>query len=131
MSIHFRGGEYHQRGRGIGGFFRGLWNLFRPVAKSVGSSIAKAATSDTAKSIAKTLGEQALDSTLNMTKDAIAGNDLKSSLNREVGNLKRTGGDIITNIQAKRKKQKGSGKKKATKLKAMNKYGRKNKSRVA
>ena len=78
MTIYFRGGEYQQRGRGIGGFFRGLWNLFRPVAKSVGSSIVKAATSDTAKSIAKTLGEQALDSTLNMTKDAIAGNELQA-----------------------------------------------------
>lgn len=126
MTIYFRGGEYQQRGRGIGGFFRGLWNLFRPVAKSVGSSIVKAATSDTAKSIAKTLGEQALDSTLNMTKDAIAGNDLNVALDREVGSFKRTGSEIITDIQEKRKKQqKGSGKKKVT-LEAMKKYGRKN-----
>ena len=128
MTIYFRGGEYQQRGRGIGGFFRGLWNLFRPVAKSVGSSIVKAATSDTAKSIAKTLGEQALDSTLNMTKDAIAGNDLQSSLDREVGHFKRKGTDIITEIQTKRAKtnQKGSGKKKTTALSAMKKYGGKN-----
>ena len=111
MSIYFRGGDYHQKGRGIGGFFRGLWNVIRPVARSVSSSVIKAAKSDTAKSIAKTLGEQALDSTLNMTKDMLAGNDLRASADREVGNLKRTGGDIISEIQTKRKrKQTGKGK---------------------
>ena len=67
--IHFRGGEIQQKGKGIGGFFRGLINMLRPVARSVGSNLARAATSNTAKDIAKTLGEQAIDSTLNITKD--------------------------------------------------------------
>ena len=101
MTIHFRGGEYLQKGRGIGGFFRGLVNFFRPMMKSAGSSIVKAATSNTAKSIAKTLGEQAMDSSLNMAKDMIHGNDLRDSLNREIDNFKQTGDDIVTDLKEK------------------------------
>ena len=128
MGIHFRGGELQQKGKGIGGFFRGLVNLFRPVMKSVGSSVVKAATSNTAKSIAKTLGEQALDSTMNMTKDMMQGNDLKESLHREAGNFKRTGTSILDNLQMKKKrngkkKNLNSPKRKVT-LKSMNRYER-------
>lgn len=90
MSIQFRGGELQQKGKGIGGFFRGLVNFFKPMMKSVGNSVVKVATSDTAKSIAKTLGEQALDSTMNMTKDVLHGNDLQDSFHREIDNFKRT-----------------------------------------
>ena len=44
MTIYFRGGELQQKGKGIGGFFRGLINLFRPMVKSVGQTVARAAT---------------------------------------------------------------------------------------
>lgn len=127
MGIQFRGGELQQKGKGIGGFFRGLVNFFRPMVKSVGNSVVKAATSNTAKSIAKTLGEQALDSTMNMTKDMLQGNDLKESLHREIGNFKRTGLDIVDNLQTKRfrgsgvKKRLNPPKRKVT-LKQMNRY---------
>lgn len=109
MSIHFRGGELQQKGRGIGGFFRSLLSIFKPMAKNIGSSVVKAATSDTAKSIARSLGEQALDSSMNMTRDLIQGNDLKDSFNRERENLKKTGSNIVDNIQKKiTKKRKSS-----------------------
>ena len=132
MTIYFRGGELQQKGKGIGGFFRGLINLFRPMVKSVGQSVVKAASSKTAKSIAKTLGEQALDSGLNITKDVLAGNDLKQSLQREKDNFKRSGGDIIEGLQStlekKRRdnvrnvnKKRTPNKRKLT-LKAMKKY---------
>ena len=101
MSIHFRGGELQQKGKGIGGFFRGLLNIFRPIAKNIGSTVVKAAKSDTAKAIAKTLGEQALDSSMNMTRDLIQGNDLKDSFNRERENFKRTGTNIIDDWQTR------------------------------
>ena len=101
MSIHFRGGELQQKGKGIGGFFRGLLNIFQPIAKNIGSTVVKAVKSDTAKSIAKTLGEQALDSSMNMTRDLIQGNDVKDSFNRERENFKRTGTDIVENLQKK------------------------------
>ena len=106
MTIYFRGGELQQKGKGIGGFFRGLINLFRPMVKSVGQTVARAATSKTAKTIAKTLGEQALDSGLNITKDVMYGNDLKQSLEREKQNFKRSGGDIIDELQSSLKKKK-------------------------
>ena len=104
MTIYFRGGEIRQKGKGIGGFFRGLVNLFKPMVKSAGSSIAKAATSNAAKEVYKTLGEQAIDSTLNMTKDLLRGNDMQNSFNRESENMKRTGADIIDKVQGKRRR---------------------------
>ena len=124
MTIHFRGGEIRQKGKGIGGFFRGLVNLFRPMVRTAGSSIAKAATSSAAKEVYKTLGEQAIDSTLNMTKDLLRGNDLQNSFNRESQNMKRVGADIIDKTQTQRKKRKIQAKalKKQSALALMKKY---------
>ena len=123
--INFRGGEIQQKGKGIGGFFRGLINMLRPVARSVGSSLKRAATSNTAKDIAKTLGEQAIDSTLNMTKDYLNGNDMKHSFDRETGEFRKRGGEIIEQVQTKRRRR-GQPMKKAPKkrstLKLMRKY---------
>ena len=125
--IHFRGGELQQKGKGIGGFFRGIVNLLRPVARSVGSNLARAATSNTAKSIAKTLGEQALDSTMNITKDYLNGNDMSHAVDREVGQLKKRGADIIEEVQSKRRRVSREGPirktpKKRPTLKLMRKY---------
>ena len=107
MPIHFRSGELLQKGRGIMGFMKAAFNNYLMPAMSSGvKNIAKAATSKTAKTIAKTLGEQALDSSLNITKDLLHGNDLNQSLHRETGNLKRTGGNIIEELQRSRKRQK-------------------------
>ena len=103
--IHFRGGEIQQKGKGIGGFFRGLINMLRPVARSVGSNLARAATSNTAKDIAKTLGEQAIDSTLNMTKDYLNGNDMKHSFDRETGEFRKRGSEVIEQVQTKRRRR--------------------------
>ena len=123
--IHFRGGEIQQKGKGIGGFFRGLINMLRPVARSVGSSLARAATSNTAKDIAKTLGEQAIDSTLNMTKDYLNGNDMKHSFDRETGEFRKRGSEVIEQVQTKQRRRdqpmKKAPKKRST-LKLMRKY---------
>ena len=102
MGLTFRGGEIQQKGKGIGGFFRGLINLIKPVAKTVGKSVVKAATSDTAKSLGKTLGEQALDSAFNITKDVLNGNDLMESFDREGTQMKRKAADAINEVQLKR-----------------------------
>ena len=123
--INFRGGEIQQKGKGIGGFFRGLINMLRPVARSVGTNLARAATSNTAKDIAKTLGEQAIDSTLNMTKDYLNGNDMKHSFDRETGEFRKRGSEIIEQVQTKRRRRdqpmKKAPKKRST-LKLMRKY---------
>ena len=123
--IHFRGGEIQQKGKGIGGFFRGLINMLRPVARSVGSSLARAATSYTAKDIAKTLGEQAIDSKLNMTKDYLNGNNMKHSIDRETGEFRKRGSEIIEQVQTKRRRRDqpiNNVPKKRTTLKLMRKY---------
>ena len=103
--IHFRGGEIQQKGKGISIFFHGLINMLRPVARSVGSNLARAATSNTAKDIAKTLREQAIDSTLNMTQDYLNGNDMQHSFDRETGEFRKRGSEIIEQVQTKRRRR--------------------------
>ena len=95
MAITFRGGELVQKGKGLGGFFRGLIHLFKPTLKRLGQSAVKTITSDTAKNIARHLGTQALDSTLNLTKDVILGNDMKQSFQRERQQFKETGAKLF------------------------------------
>ena len=95
MGITFRGGELVQKGNGLGGFFRGLIHLFKPTLKRLGQSAVKTITSDTAKNIARHLGTQALDSTLNLTKDMILGNDMKQSFQRERQQFKETGAKLF------------------------------------
>ena len=95
MGITFRGGELVQKGKGLGGFFRGLIHLFKPTLKRLGQSAVKTITSDTAKNIARHLGTQALDSTLNLTKDVILGNDMKQSFQRERQQFKETGAKLF------------------------------------
>ena len=104
MPIHFRGGELQQKGRGIGGFFRGLAALFKPIMKSVGLNAVKAVKSQTAKKIASTLAKQSVDSGLNMTRDIINGRSLKDSFEHESQAFKNSGVKIIDTLQKKNKK---------------------------
>ena len=61
--------------------------LAKAATSTTAKDITKAATSNKAKDITNTLREQAFDSTLNMTKDLINGNDMSPSLdNVEIWN---------------------------------------------
>ena len=131
MGVQFRGGELVQKGKGIGGFFRGLASIFKPLVKSVGKTVIKAAKSETGRDIASALASQAIDSSLNMGRDLIAGNDLKKSFHSEGDNFKKTGKDILNMIQkrADSKKPKIQPKKRRIKrkhvtLQSMNRYER-------
>ena len=117
MSLKFVGGERIQRGRGLGGLLRMFKSLFSPVLKSVGKNVVRAATSNTAKSIAKTLGEQAIESGLNLATDALRGNNLKESANNEITALKSTAANSLDRIKRKRKSQEGQGIKMGKKMK--------------
>ena len=108
MGVHFRGGEFHQKGRGIGGFFRGLAAIFKPMMKSAGSNVVKAVKSRTAKEIASSLAKQSIDSSLNMTRDLINGSSLKDSMEHESRDLKNVGVKIIGNLQKRNRKRKKS-----------------------
>lgn len=122
-SMDYRGSELLQRGRGFGGFFRSALSGLRAALPTIGRTLAKAATSDTAKK----LGAQALDSVANITKDVLQGNDLKDSMDREAAAFRETGANMISEMQDRRKrketspypgeqKEKNKSKRKQTKL---------------
>ena len=102
MSLHFRGGELQQKGKGIGGFFRIVSSVLKPLVKRVGQSVLNAATSSTGKAIGRAISEQALESTLNMTHDYLSGNSLSESFETEKKNLKDKAKNILS-------KQRGRG----------------------
>ena len=104
MSLRFKGGDLHQRGRGIGGFFRAIGSLFKPLMKSAGKSIVKAANSKAGKAIGESLKEQAINSAVNMTADVLRGNDLQESVSREYITARNNLADTIeNNVGSKRK----------------------------
>ena len=105
MSLRFRGGERLQRGRGIGGLLRLLKSVFSPLVKSAGKTIVKAATSDTGKAVLRNIKDQAIDSAVKLTADAIRGEDMDVSLQNEMQQVKRKAADVIENVHSARKKQ--------------------------
>ena len=100
MSLRFSGGYPIQRGREIGGLLRTVASFFKPIIKTIGKTAVKAVKSDTGKMIGKTLKEQAVSSALNLTADALRGNDLKESLRHEVASTKETLGNIVEGVKS-------------------------------
>ena len=115
MSLRFRGGERLQRGRGIGGLLRLLKSVFSPLVKSAGKTIVKAATSDTGKAVLRNIKDQAIDSAVKLTADAIRGEDMDVSLQNEMQQVKRKAADVIENVHSTRKKQRKAEPKQKTK----------------
>ena len=95
MSLHFRGGELQQKGKGIGGFFRIVKSFLKPLVKSLGHTVLNAAKSDTGKAIGRAISEQALESTLNMTQDYLSGNSLSESFENEKNKLKNKAKEML------------------------------------
>ena len=95
MSLRFRGGERIQRGRGIGGILRFLKSLFTPVLSKLGGTVVKAAQSKAGKVAMNTLKEQAIDSGVNLTIDALRGRDMKESWENQVGNARKRGASTL------------------------------------
>ena len=105
MSLRFRGGERLQRGRGIGGLLRLVKSVFSPLVKSAGKTIVKAATSNTGKAVLNSIKDQAIDSAVKLTGDALRGEDMNASLQNEMQQVKRKAADVIENVHGVRKKQ--------------------------
>ena len=103
MSLRFKGGYAIQRGRGKGGLLRAVGTFFKPMARALGTTALKVARSDAGKFVGNRLKEQALQSAMNLTADALRGNDLKESLQNEVGVVRETAADTINQISKKRK----------------------------
>ena len=117
MSLRFRGGERLQRGRGIGGLLRLIKSVFSPLLKSAGKTIVKAATSNTGKAVLSNIKDQAIDSAVKLTADAIRGEDMNTSLKNEMQQVKRKAADVIENVNDVRKKQRKAAPKPQTKPK--------------
>ena len=95
MLLRFRGGERLQRGRGIGGLLRLAKGLLKPVVKSAKEAI----TSNTAKAIGKAVANQMVESGANIATDALMGNDVNESVQREVQNAKQNVAVGIQNLK--------------------------------
>ena len=121
MSLRFRGGERLQRGRGIGGLLRLLKSVFSPLVKSAGKTIVKAATSDTGKAVLRNIKDQAIDSAVKLTTDAMRGEDMNVSLQNEMKQVKRKAADVIENVHSARKKQRKAEPKQKTKARTKTK----------
>ena len=119
MSLRFRGGERLQRGRGIGGLLRLFKSVFSPLVKSAGKTIVKAATSDTGKAVLRNIKDQAIDSAVKLTADAIRGEDMGESLQNEIQQVKRKAADVIEEVHSTRKKQRKAVPKQKTKARTI------------
>ena len=95
MSLRFRGGELLQRGRGVGGLLRFIKSLFSPFIRSAGKTIAKAATSNTAKTIGNAVKDQLLESGMRVGVDVLRGENLKDSVKKEAKHVKRKAVDKV------------------------------------
>ena len=109
MALRFKGGERLQRGRGIGGLLRLAKGLFKPLV----TSAKKAITSNAAKAAGKAIANQLVESGANIATDALMGNNVNDSLQRElqagrqkavigVQNLKNS----LNNVDTSEKKRK-------------------------
>ena len=107
MPLRFAGGEQLQRGRGIGGLFRFIKSIFAPAAKSVGRSFIKAVKSPSGKKILNVLKDQAIDSSMSIAQDVLKGNDMKTSLQDEVNDLKASLSSVMTELRKNRKRSSG------------------------
>ena len=116
MSLRFVGSEHLQRGRGIGGLLRLMKSVFSPVAKSVGKKVVSAIKSSSGKKILNVLKDQAIDSSMTLASNALKGNDMNTSIQDELNNVKSNLSTVIDELRENRKRshenQSGSGIKK-------------------
>lgn len=113
MRIH-RSELYHMRGSGVGAIFSQLFRRLLPFASSLAR---KAINSPTGAKIMQSAKRNALKAGLDVTRDALAGENLKQSVKRRV---KEAGKSIVHDMggkKGKKKGKKGKKKKKITQIK--------------
>ena len=112
MALKFKGGERLQRGRGIGGLLRLAKGLFSPIVKTVKRAI----TSKAAKATGKAIAKQLVESGANIASDALMGNDINESFQRELVSGRQNAAIGVQNLkrslQQKKTKQPPKKKKK-------------------
>merc|ERR1711942_372294 len=106
--VRFKGGELLQHGRGIGGLLRLVKSVFKPLVRTAGRTIVKAAKSDAGKQVLKNLKDQAIESGVHLTSAAMRGDDMGEAFNNELQTVKRKAADVVEQVyegsQKKRRK---------------------------
>ena len=103
--IRFKGGELLQHGRGIGGLLRLVKSVFKPLVRTAGKTIVKAAKSDVGKQVLKNLKDQAIESGVHLTSAAMRGDDMEEALNNELQTVKRKAADTVEQVYEGTKKK--------------------------
>jgi hypothetical protein len=98
MSLRFRGGDYIQRGRGIGGLSRMATNVCLPLMKTAEKTIIKAGKSKAGKAVFGAITDQAISSGSNLLADALRGNNLQESLHNKGQNIRQRAADTIEHV---------------------------------
>ena len=92
-------GSRLQKGEGIGGIFSKFISFLKPAAKSIGSVIKKAVTSEPVKSFAKEAVKTSVDVGTNVLGDIILGNDPKESAAKELQRVHENVGTAVKSIK--------------------------------
>ena len=125
MALRFKGGERLQRGRGIGGLLRLARGLFKPLV----TNAKKVITSNAAKAAGKAIANQFVESGANIASDALMGNDVNESFQRELQAGRKNAAigvqKLKRGIQQKRTKEPPKKKKKTSIQSKYNTYMRK------
>ena len=96
--VRFKGGELLQHGRGIGGLLRLVKSVFKPLVRTAGKTIVKAAKSNVGKQVLKNLKDQAIESGVHLTSAAMRGDDMEEALNNELQTVKRKAADTVEQV---------------------------------
>ena len=113
--------RYLQTGRGIGGIFASIFKSLVPMVKSLGRSVVSSPITKNALKAAKEAGTSAA---LNLASDAIAGNDMRDSLNRNLKDARQSIGMSLQQPEKSKSKsakstKRGSKGRKRTKVKQL------------
>lgn len=87
MFIVHRGDRF-QRGRGLGGFFSGIFRTLKPLLSMGLSAGKKVLTSEAAKSLGRSALEAGKESLKRVAVDTLTGKNIKESLDKELDDAK-------------------------------------------
>ena len=97
VNMHFHESDlYYMRGSGVGSFFTNIFRGLVPLAKNLILGARKAAASKEGQQILNAAKKTALETGVNITHDALNGENLKGTLKK---NLKRAGPSLLANLQ--------------------------------
>ena len=94
--VRFKGGELLQHGRGIGGLLQLVKIVFKPLVRTAGKTIVKAAESDVGKQVLKNLKYQDSGSGVHLTSATMRGDDMGEAVNNnELQMVKRKAANVV------------------------------------